>query len=201
MPRKKVELTEKRRENVKKVIKTIMEENDIHSQKELAELIFCSSEQITRMKNGERGMSDSTADSIIRAFPDKNYPKNWLLGIEDHRTPTDAFRAWTEDEFQSARDRHTITNAVAEMMRLCGVDWDGNTSVQYAPGSDGLLHPVETDPVKVGDADFYPWELSVIADKVFEYMKMELHFAVIAKEREAAQKKPHRSSVVHIKTD
>lgn len=200
MPKKKKELTEKTRNNIKRVIETIMAENAIKTQKEFAEMLHCTPEHITRMKNGECGLSGSTADEIIKCFPDRSYPKKWLMGIDEYRTPTEAARAQLETARQSLRDRHAFLATFAEMLKYCGVDWDGNTAVQLVPGPDGF-YPVNAEEIDVHGAGFSPSELATLADKTLEYLKMELHFAVVTKEKQTAMSKPIRSSVIHLNTN
>lgn len=197
MPKKKQELTAKMIENVNKVIETIIEENHISSQTELAERIHCCKEHLTRIKNGQRPMSKTTAQAIIQAFPDRNYPEDWLRGLTPYRSPLEAFRAEWEAATKPLRDFHDIKLAVAQMMKHCGVEWDGDTSVHLVAGEDGLT-PEGIKTVNVYGVDFYPWDLKMITDKVFEYLKMELRFAVEQKKNESIRNQPIKSSVVHV---
>lgn len=194
MPRKKTELTEEMKINVKNVIETVMRENNIKSQLELAEKIYCPQEQISRMKNGHRAMSEDTANAIIKAFPEKNYPKEWLRGFTKYRTKMEEWRDQWEKDLQPYRDYHKIMQPVADMLKLCGVEWDGDTSIQYAI-SNGQLLPVA--PINVQGVDFYPWDFRMIADKVFEQLQMELRYMIQSKKNEAKRSKPLQSSVLH----
>lgn len=97
MGRKKEELTEIRKEYVKKALDTVKEENGIKSDKALAEKIFYDPTQLSRVKNGVRSMPVDMATAIANTFPDKNYPVDWLRGLTPYRNEEERIQAYWED--------------------------------------------------------------------------------------------------------
>ena len=61
-------------------VKTIIDREDINQQK-LAELIFQTQQNISRIIQKRQPLTEETAQAIIRAFPE--YRIQWLLGYDD----------------------------------------------------------------------------------------------------------------------
>lgn len=81
-------------------LKQICEEQII-TQKQLSKIIHITQQSISSMVNGTATVTVETADLVTKAFPE--YRKEWLLGLDDHKTEEDLQRAKAE-QFSQAID-------------------------------------------------------------------------------------------------
>ena len=93
MSRKKTEINPIRAERVK----TLIDREGI-SQKDLADRIFQTQQNVSRILNLKTALTEETAHDIISAFPE--YRIEWLLGFDDAMTDIE----WA-DNVQEMKDR------------------------------------------------------------------------------------------------
>ena len=84
MSRKKTEIHPVRAENVKKLLK-----REGITQKELAEKIGYSQQNISKIVQKKQPLTEEAAKLMIEAFPEKKYRIQWLLGYDEHMTLND----------------------------------------------------------------------------------------------------------------
>lgn len=94
MGRKKTEINPIRAERVKMIL-----EREKITQTELAERIFQTQQNISRIMQKKQPLTEETARLIIDAFPDSWYRIEWLLGYDDAMT----FEEWA-DKIQYQKD-------------------------------------------------------------------------------------------------
>lgn len=82
-------------------LKVIIEEQEI-SQSELSRQIHLSQQTISRMIKGLASVTEQTADSVIKLFP--QYRKSWLMGYDDMKTGADSLR----EEFQKNQTENDL---------------------------------------------------------------------------------------------
>lgn len=91
MSKKRSEINPIRAERVK----TILDRENINQQK-LADLIFQTQQNVSRILTGKQPLTEDTARQIVEAFPDSGYRIQWLLGYDDVMTYNDEIsNTWT----------------------------------------------------------------------------------------------------------
>lgn len=139
-------------------------------QKELAKSIGCTQELISRMKTNTAPVSEQTAELICKKYPELRISPAWLLGYDDFRNEDEKtlaeLKGFAAEINEGATNKSIINAAVADMMRIYGLDWNGklSKSIQYS------------------GVDISSWELSIIADKIFDTLGNELAYLVRLKE-------------------
>lgn len=113
MSRIKTEISSKRAENVKKLI-----ENEKITQKELADRIHMTQQNISRIVQMKQPLTEETARLIVEAFP--GYRISWLLGYDDYMTESDYF-----DHFVSKTEKtyNEKISAVITLAKLRKIDF------------------------------------------------------------------------------
>lgn len=101
-------------------VKTIIDREDINQQK-LAELIFQTQQNVSRIIQKRQPLTEETARAIIRAFP--AYRLQWLLGYDDIMLQDDYKRAYI-DRLDAANNAvmTLIDASVREISAREGID-------------------------------------------------------------------------------
>ena len=138
-------------------IKEIMTENKTDRGKpfkaaDLHRKTGISEKHLSNILTDNKRLTPGTAAKIIKAFPGRYYRLQWLMGEDDYKTEGAMFDAeWKETVRklnEGSKNQNAIYKAVATMMQLYGVEWDGGTTPTYIVicndlGCVGLrvLHP------------------------------------------------------------
>lgn len=179
-------------------VNEVLKENGI-SQRELKRRLLglpagseVNSSDISDICKGYDPVTEKMADRIIKLFPDRHYEKAWLMGLSDYKTAGAAFHARWNDLTQPDRDRKAAHAAIASMMALCGLSWDGDSIAHLQRDKDGkTVYQGETyGPVPGSEkivsydgVDFETWELAAIADETFQFLQMRLDYAARTKKQ------------------
>jgi len=141
---------------------------------------------MSQIVNGKAKLQPEMAKKILAAFPNCPFRLSWLLGYDDYETEGAAFEARWEELAQPARDRKAIHTAVASMMSMCGLQWDGDSTayaIQHYVSGYREMDPGRNQTVNYNGVEFETWELAAISDKVFDFLQMELKYSVRAKKK------------------
>ena len=139
--------------------------------------------------NGHIKLSPGIAKRITEAFP--KYRLNWLLGYDSY--PTEEERAAAQIEKlvkktdMGAEELRRVCAAVADMMALIGLYWDGEPQTpDYEEIDDCTLRrkPFPTVTTFAG-VSFQAPELVAIASKLYMILGHEIDFAVEMKKQAA----------------
>ena len=86
-------------------VKTILERENV-TQQRLAELIFQTQQNISRIMQKKQPLTEETAKAIIAACPE--YRIEWLLGYDDIMTQTDEIRVLINNKVDAAEAIHQL---------------------------------------------------------------------------------------------
>jgi len=100
MSRKKTEINPVRAERVKKII-----ELEKISQKDFADRIFQTQQNVSRIVKQKTALTEETAHDIVSAFP--KYRIEWLLGYDDYMTFSDQLTGVIRETNREAELLHT----------------------------------------------------------------------------------------------
>lgn len=112
MSRKKTEMNPIRAERVK-----ILIDREKITQTELANRIYQSQQNISRIIQKRQPLTEETARDIISAFPDRDYRIEYLLGYDDFMTKEDLRRHYTEQS--DATNNATIQILDSALREVC----------------------------------------------------------------------------------
>ena len=131
---------------------------------------------MSQIVNGYKPLTDSMARKIIAAFPSAGYNLAWLMGYSDLETERDTFReefiAFKNEMDMAADNQKKLLSAVADIMSLYGLEWDGKTTIS----------PLSARPSGTyKGTPFDSLELKIIAEKIYRIVGLELEFAAYAK--------------------
>ena len=181
-------------------VNMVLKENGNISQRELKRRLLglpagteVDSGDICAICGGYKKLTEDMAQRIIDLFPDRNYEISWLLGLSDHKTAGAAFTARWNEITQPNRDRRTVHAAVAAMMAVHGLSWDGDSTAHLQPDETGPTVyqgmrlgtvPGKSPVISYNGVDFETWELAAIADEVFDFLVMRLDYAARTKKQQ-----------------
>ena len=145
-----------------------------------------SQKHISNIMTLNKPLSRSTAEKIVKAFPQRHYRPEWLLGADDFKTEGELFRFGLQklqnDMREATANQRIIAESVAALLRLYGVEWDGKpTPRRYHKDETGTHRLPDLPAAEYLGTPLYSWELSRIANKVFDFIGMELNSYVRAK--------------------
>ena len=147
-----------------------------------------SQKHLSNILTDNKPLTPTTAAKIIRAFPEKRYRLDWLLGESEYKTEFDREKAewlsFQREIKQAAHDAGTIKNSVIELLKLHGVEF----GEPEAPGEITIPSPPAAtyNGVTLSHVD-----ISRISDKVFDLLAIELKY--IVQERQTV--KEYRQSI------
>lgn len=91
------------------------------SQTELAKRIYVTQQTVSKLKTGEIDLSSEHAQNIASAFP--QYRAEWLLGLDDYKSPFDASQARAAEWRARSDTKRMVFDGLLDMTEWTQIDF------------------------------------------------------------------------------
>lgn len=101
-----------------------LKESEGVSQTEFGKRIHAAQQTVSKLKTGEIEVSSTHAQAVAREFP--QYRAEWLLGLDDYKSPFDAAQARVAEWRARNDNRRMVFDGLLEMTDWAQVDFPAN---------------------------------------------------------------------------